>query len=525
MVIVPTEKQLDWKRAPVILFLLVLCNALVYFLYQAGDEDIQLEAYNLYMEGEYAGAEWPLYQDYLRDSDQQQKLQQLPSESSLESYELVAGHMLFDLGFYEYLDQHYFDLAPPYIPPPLTDILTDESGREIELTAAQKFKVDDKLYQVTRQLQQWTQARRELQVLVGSTSSMSNGLVPGRLEYSTLLTHQFLHGDVMHLLGNMFFLVVCGFAVEAALGHGLFLLFYLLAGVAGGLLHIYFQPGSYTPLVGASGAISGVMAMYLGVFRFKKIEFFYWLFVFVGYFRAPALVILPLYIGKEVYNFYLADGSNVAFMAHAGGFVAGAACILLVLLIRPSSLDQEYIEEDQSVDENRTKLAKVYTALESFQFAPALKLLNAYLDDVNTNFQLSYLRFNLAIAARDKRWKGYLNDLLQTKQVSVKEAEKLTALWHQHSAMVQLSGPKLATLGLHLIRASDPKAAEQIFARLYNGNGSNQEKGSAPARPQNLDVLAGRLAQHFKKTNNPEKHQQYQAVAAQLSKGGIGGPL
>ena len=126
----------------------------------------------------------------------------------------------------------------------------------------------------------------------------------------------------------MFFLVICGFAVEAAIGHLRFLLFYLFSGVVAGVSHAAMDLDSSSVLIGASGSVSAVMAMYLGVFRFKKIEFFYWFFIFVGYFRAPALLILPFYIGKELVQFYTEAGSNVAFMAHAGGFVAGLVLAL-----------------------------------------------------------------------------------------------------------------------------------------------------------------------------------------------------
>ena len=159
-------------------------------------------------------------------------------------------------------------------------------------------------------------------------STFTYGLTPDKNHLFTYITHQFLHGDIFHLLGNLLFLVVCGFAVEAAVGHLMFVLLYVLAGVAGGVLHVWFNSHSTVPLVGASGAISGVMAMYLMLFRWKKIEFFYWFFIFVGYFRAPALMILPFYIGKEFYYFYTDTSSNVAFMAHVGGFVAGTVAMI-----------------------------------------------------------------------------------------------------------------------------------------------------------------------------------------------------
>ena len=124
--------------------------------------------------------------------------------------------------------------------------------------------------------------RRKAVQMLRSTSIARYGLVPSDIRITTLFSHQFMHAGVMHLLGNMVFLILCGFAVEAAIGHWQFLLFYLLSGLAGGLLFTAFDAEGTRPLVGASGAISGVMAMYLWVFRLKKIEFFYWFYAFVG---------------------------------------------------------------------------------------------------------------------------------------------------------------------------------------------------------------------------------------------------
>lgn len=96
---------------------------------------------------------------------------------------------------------------------------------------------------------------------------MEYGVVPDRLHYSSLLTSMFLHGGWMHLIGNMWFLWIFGDNVEDILGHGKYLVFYLLAGVVAALAQVLFSLGSRVPMVGASGAIAGVMGAYLVKFR------------------------------------------------------------------------------------------------------------------------------------------------------------------------------------------------------------------------------------------------------------------
>src|SRR5690606_22718779 len=248
------------------------------------------------------------------------------------------------------------------------------------------------------------------------------GLIPAEMEPLSFISYQFLHGDIMHLLGNMFFLVVCGFAVEAAIGHLRFLLFYLITGIAGGLLHALLNPESSTTLVGASGAVSGVMAMYLGVFRLRKIEFFYWFFIFVGYFRAPALLILPVYVGKELVDYFSDGDSNVAFMAHVGGFVAGAALIAATLLLRPRLVDTEYVEQDQERDPFQEGLARVYGYIENFQFQPALKAVQLMIEEYGPRFELALLRCNLLKIERGEAFKSALLDVLAQRENKIGRA-------------------------------------------------------------------------------------------------------
>lgn len=146
----------------------------------------------------------------------------------------------------------------------------------------------------------------------------------------TLVTSMFLHGGVMHLIGNMAFLWIFGDNVEDAMGHLRFLVFYLLTGVIAGLAHIAMNPDSTVPAVGASGAISGVLGAYLVLHPKAQV-----LTVFVRVLvTLPAFVVLGLWIGFQLVSAYLDPGrevGGVAWWAHIGGFVAGA---LLVLVFR-----------------------------------------------------------------------------------------------------------------------------------------------------------------------------------------------
>ncbi|MDA0306915.1 MAG: rhomboid family intramembrane serine protease [Proteobacteria bacterium] len=143
----------------------------------------------------------------------------------------------------------------------------------------------------------------------------------------TLVTSMFLHGGFMHLLGNMLFLWVLGDNVEDAMGHKRFLIFYLLAGVIAALAHAITEPGSQVPMVGASGAISGVIGAYLMLHPKARIK------TLVGYFilSLPAWVVLGFWIGLQVLSAATdtgGAGGGVAWWAHIGGFMAGVILII-----------------------------------------------------------------------------------------------------------------------------------------------------------------------------------------------------
>jgi membrane associated rhomboid family serine protease len=164
------------------------------------------------------------------------------------------------------------------------------------------------------------------------------GLVPDHFHFANVLTSMFLHGGWMHVLGNMWFLWIFGDNIEDILGHGKYLVFYLLCGIAAGLTQTLFSPGSRVPMVGASGAIAGVMGAYMIKFPHSQIRTLLILIIFITTFDVPAWVMLIYWFGIQLLNGFGSVGNSAAsqggtaFLAHVGGFLAG---ILLVNLMRP----------------------------------------------------------------------------------------------------------------------------------------------------------------------------------------------
>lgn len=148
----------------------------------------------------------------------------------------------------------------------------------------------------------------------------------------TVLSSMFLHGSWFHLLGNMWFLWIFGNNVEDSMGRGRFVAFYLLCGVLAAAGHVAMQPGSPIPMVGASGAISGVMGAYLVLYPRVRVHMVLFIVIFITTFTVPAYVMLFYWVFLQVFGGAItlgAEGGGVAYAAHLGGFVAGAALIKL----------------------------------------------------------------------------------------------------------------------------------------------------------------------------------------------------
>jgi membrane associated rhomboid family serine protease len=156
----------------------------------------------------------------------------------------------------------------------------------------------------------------------------SRGWVPALV---TLVTYQFLHASIMHLVGNMLFLWVFGDDIERALGRGRYLAFYLLSGIMGGLVFAAYDVHSRIELIGASGAIAGVVVAYLMLRPCAKIT------VLLGIIplRISAFWVIGLFVATQLWNLGAASKSDVAYWCHFGGMLAGAA---LFPLLKPASV-------------------------------------------------------------------------------------------------------------------------------------------------------------------------------------------
>jgi membrane associated rhomboid family serine protease len=148
----------------------------------------------------------------------------------------------------------------------------------------------------------------------------------------TIFSSMFLHGGFLHIFGNMLYLWIFGNNIEDTLGHFRFLLFYLVCGLVAGLAQVFSNPESIVPMIGASGAVAGVLGAYLILFPGSRILTLFFIFIFIKLIRLPAIFVLGFWFFIQLLGVWGGSISNVAFFAHVGGFVAG---LILVKAFQP----------------------------------------------------------------------------------------------------------------------------------------------------------------------------------------------
>lgn len=337
MIIVPIENKPEWSKPPVVTLGLIVINLLIFIFYQGNDAEIGQRALAIYEKHQLIEIE---REHFLAYSKQHQpefaiELAEIEDPSERDGY-LIQG-IFFDRDFDHYLREAH-----------------------VNGTIALTEKTDA-----------WLAHRQEFEQLRNRISSIAAGMTPAEAKPLTFITSQFLHGGWDHLLGNMIFLFLFGFTLETVLRPQLYLAMYLVSGVAANILHLALNLDSFMPVIGASGAISGLMGMYLSLYRLRKIRFFYHILFYFGEFRAPALFILPLWLAKEFYGHFFID-SNTAYWAHIGGLLAGAG--LMLLARRTQEEFSQVLEVKVIEDACAQTLKRIQLAINDLDFAKARML-------------------------------------------------------------------------------------------------------------------------------------------------------
>jgi len=333
MLIIPLHRKLTPETFPWVTFALILANFFVYVALQSRDAGVGERAAAYFRSSGLAAVELPRYREHLQATGQAELLARLDRVPEPYQPEAALSVMQEDAAF-----QAALAAAPPILP-------EGSAGGDWGTAHARLQSIWQERF-----TERWMTQFRQYDPV-------------------TVFTSMFLHANAGHLIGNMLFLALLGLLVEGALGPALFLALYLLAGFLGGTMSALRHAGEVGGGLGASGAIAGLMGAYCVLWGRRKVRFFWWFFVAFDYVKAPALVLLPAWLGWETLNLMLNAHSNVAFDVHAGGIVAGALLALAVKQLRWER--REFLDEETKQDEAADLLRTGLTHLGKLEFTRA----------------------------------------------------------------------------------------------------------------------------------------------------------
>lgn len=361
MFILPIFRAIDWRRPPLFTLLLILINCFVFFVFQAGDNAIEQKAVEFYVDSELPAIEFPLYLDYLKQTNQFNKAEQLKP--------LLGQRKEVSFPIFIAIER---------------DPAFQDKIRSQALLPKDHAKFDT-----------WRELRAKYRQDMASTVVYRFGLTPAESNPVTFLSHMFLHGDISHLLGNMVFLFILGFVIETVIPKPVFLLSYLLAGIGSAALDVYLHSASHIVSIGASGAISGLMGMYTLLFGLRKVKMFFFVLVYFDFFTAPAIILLPIWLGHEFYQLVGNPESNVNYTAHIGGLLSGAILGFLFRRLFPL-VDDDYIDAPEKDEAYNRRLTTALNHMAGLRYNLAKPLLVALARERPDNANVLFHLFNIA---------------------------------------------------------------------------------------------------------------------------------
>ena len=311
MLIIPLTGKLSKHDPPFITMGIILINCFVFFVLQSGDNERYHKAMEFYFDSGLAKIEVSEYRAYLETT----------GKDELDAPNLNKKN----------LDKNTVQR--------LYAKMQEDEVFLTELRSGTIITPEDETYET------WQNLRTEFEALLSELVSMRYGFIPASRNYLSALTYMFIHGSFMHLLGNMVFLWLVGCVLELGLGRALYVSLYLLTGILSVCVYALAYLDSTVPLVGASGAISGLIGAYTVTYGKQKIKVFYSLGFYFNYAQVPAIALLPIWIGNEVVQLFFGSYRHVAYMAHIGGLTSGAVLGYLNMRLL-GQVDRKVFEQD-----------------------------------------------------------------------------------------------------------------------------------------------------------------------------------
>lgn len=326
----PVDYSSHSTRFPWAVTLLSVLLCIIYFTYQGSDQENQQKGVEYYFQSKLYQLELPGYVDYLIAKPYENILK--PNISKLDLYWLSRGDSEF-----------------------------------------QQLISENKVVPTSHPFYwEWYTRHRQYQYLLTLDTTNIDGFKSAQPKLADALTSLFLHGSFLHLLGNVLFLIFIGRYVEACLGGVATLLSFVILGMGSVGAYYFLTLPTLYPLVGASGAIAGLMGLFTILYQFEKLSFFVNIFFFSGIFRFKAIMMLPVWIGWECLQNLWLNTEEVAYTAHVGGIFLGAITGIIIKRFLPHINPKKDNPEHQKFEK---KYGQAMCYLTNLDFPEAKKIL------------------------------------------------------------------------------------------------------------------------------------------------------
>ncbi len=358
MLILPLHRPLSRANFPFLTVALIAFNVFVFFVLQGGDDAAMRAAQRQYVESGLAALELPAYERHLQGQGRNRELDSLHEVPEEKRARRVAMLTDTDVAF---LDAMHSGAA---------------FGSEADFAA-------------------WKPLRAQYDTVQSKVFTLRHLQRSSEIDPWRMLAAAFLHSDIEHLIGNMIFLAVLGPLLEGALGVWCFGALYLLGAFGSSAASLLWRWGETGGGLGASGAIAALMGAFCVVWGWQPVRFFYWFGVVFDYVKKPAIWLLPLWLGWEVYHLLFHSELNIGFDAHAGGIISGA--LLGLALVHMGQVRQDYIrdvEDDDATQDDRLERAQKH--LGRMELAEADALLAQLQHEQPQRFDLALARWRVA---------------------------------------------------------------------------------------------------------------------------------
>jgi membrane associated rhomboid family serine protease len=468
MLLIPIIGKISWRNPPFITLGLILINCIIFFSFQLGENRAYHAFQKHYFKSGLLEIEVPRYLAYAAAKPYSQAYSHEFSRMNKDAIGPVTAKLHKDALFQKKLDNN--EIINPA----------------------------DPIYE------KWKGLRAEHLSLYESIVSVKYGFRPAHARPVTWVSYMFLHGSVSHLVGNMIFLWLVGCILEYGMGRRYYPVLYILGGLIAVLLYFAVKQTSIVPLVGASGAIAGLMGAFGVIFGRERVRIFLSLGFYFNYFKVRAIYLLPLWVGNELYQLFYGGASQVAYTAHLGGLVGGAG--LAFIYKRYIGAVDTRILQDDGEDKVSPKLEAAMSHMGKLAFGKARKLLLELRSEEPDRTDVMRLLFNIDRHFPERR-AVHQTTAVYLKRLSGDISQWNTVLSVYDRYLFAVKKPRLPLdLFLNVSRAmtaeNRPADAERILAMLL------KNKPDMPGLP----AAFKRLVEVWDQAGKPERRDRCRKV-------------